>query len=119
MSPPLIGTPPNVPFEAQPSADDIAFFRENGFLAVARITTDAEVDWLAGVCQHLFDPSRAGEGRAPLDRSGVLRPEVAGKLTLCRRRQGVAASGVAAGSLTQRRFGRAQRCILRDASVTD
>jgi hypothetical protein len=81
MSQTPFGPPPNIPFEAQPSADEIAFFRENGFLAVERITTDAEVDWLAGVYEHLFDPARADEGKAPLDRSGVLRPEVAGKLT--------------------------------------
>ncbi len=42
--------------------DQIAFFRENGFLSIERITTDAEVEWLRGVYDRLFN-DRVGEDR--------------------------------------------------------
>lgn len=39
--------------------EQIAYFHENGFLAVERITTDEEVEWLRGVYDRLF-AERAG-----------------------------------------------------------
>ena len=47
MAKPLrFGPPPETTFEVHPSAAEIAFFRENGFLVVGRLTSDAEVDWI-------------------------------------------------------------------------
>jgi ectoine hydroxylase-related dioxygenase (phytanoyl-CoA dioxygenase family) len=40
--------------------DQVEFFRVNGFLAIDRITTDDEVEWLKGVYDELFQ-ARAGE----------------------------------------------------------
>jgi hypothetical protein len=76
MSEPDFGPPPPSDFTVTPSADEVAFFRENGFLAVERITTDEEIEWLTRIYEHIF------EGRGPLDRSGIQTdPELRGKLT--------------------------------------
>jgi ectoine hydroxylase-related dioxygenase (phytanoyl-CoA dioxygenase family) len=40
--------------------EQVAFFRENGFLSIERITTDAEVEWLRGIYDRLFQ-ERMGE----------------------------------------------------------
>lgn len=40
--------------------EETLFFRENGFLSIQRITTDAEVEWLKGIYNQLFD-QRTGE----------------------------------------------------------
>jgi ectoine hydroxylase-related dioxygenase (phytanoyl-CoA dioxygenase family) len=40
--------------------EQIAFFRENGFLSIERITTDEEVEWLRGFYDRLFG-ERMGE----------------------------------------------------------
>ena len=40
--------------------EQIAFFRENGYLSIPRITTDEEVEWLKGVYDELFT-ERTGE----------------------------------------------------------
>ena len=61
---------PTASLEVEPSADDIEFYRENGFLAVERITTEEELEWLTELYEHIFD---AGQRRpivaAPVDRS--------------------------------------------------
>jgi ectoine hydroxylase-related dioxygenase (phytanoyl-CoA dioxygenase family) len=44
----------------QLTPDQVAVFRENGFLSIERITTDDEVAWLQGVYDRLFS-ERAGE----------------------------------------------------------
>lgn len=71
MSQPDFGPPPAVPFEIHPSADEIVFFRDNGFLKVERITSDAEIDWLRRIFEHIFSDEYAGKPGAPLDRSGT------------------------------------------------
>ena len=60
---------PEVDFTVEPTADEVAFFRENGYLVVDRITTDEELDWLAEIYEQIFDPANAGKGGAPVDRS--------------------------------------------------
>ena len=76
----MFGPPPNIPFEAKPSPEEIAFFKENGFLVVERITTDEEIAWLRRIFEHIFDPAYAGKPGAPVDRSGIMEAQVKGKL---------------------------------------
>jgi len=76
----MFGLPPAARFEVSPSAEEVAFFQENGFLAVERLTSDEEVDWLRRIFEHIFDPGNAGQPGGPVDRSGVRVPEVVGKL---------------------------------------
>ena len=54
--------------------DQASFFRENGFLSIQRITTDAEVERLKEIYNQLFD-QRTGEkeGRY-FDLAGPSRP---------------------------------------------
>ncbi len=61
-------------FDVTPTPEDVAFFRDNGYLVVDRLTTDEEIDWLAGIYEEVFDGD-------VLDRSGVRDPDLAGKLT--------------------------------------
>ena len=67
----LMGPPPGPAFELVPSADEITFFHENGYLAVERITTDEELSWIREIFDHIFSADRAGKAGAPLDRSGT------------------------------------------------
>ena len=60
---------PSVTLEIQPTAEQIAFYRENGYLAVDRITTDEELEWLTELYEHVFDPDNANDQGAPVDRS--------------------------------------------------
>ena len=71
MSKPDFGPPPRSDFEVVPTASEIAFFQENGFLAVERLTTDEEVAWLRAIFEHIFDPQNAKSPGAPVDRSGA------------------------------------------------
>lgn len=76
MSEPDFGPPPPSDFTVTPTAEEVASFHENGFLAVERITTDEEIAWLTQIYEHIF------EGRGPLDRSGIQTdPAIRGKLT--------------------------------------
>jgi len=68
----LFGPPPASDFDVFPSAREVAFFREHGFLAVDRITSDEEIEWLARVFEYIFDPANASRPGAPVDRSGSL-----------------------------------------------
>src|SRR5579859_6287688 len=65
------GPPPAQTFDVVPSADEVASFRENGFLAVERLTTDAEIAWLREIFEFIFDPANAAARGAPVDRSGA------------------------------------------------
>ena len=66
------GPTPTPDFAVAPTAEEVAFFQEHGYLAVERLTTDEELAWLERIFDHIFDPARAGGPGAPLDRSGVL-----------------------------------------------
>ena len=71
MTDDLFGPPPAKSCELTPSDKEIAFFRDNGFLAVERITTDEEVAWLRRIFEHIFSDAYAGKPGSPLDRSGT------------------------------------------------
>jgi ectoine hydroxylase-related dioxygenase (phytanoyl-CoA dioxygenase family) len=47
-------------FGVEITDEQVAFFRENGFLSLERITTDEEVEWLKGIYDQLFS-QRLGE----------------------------------------------------------
>jgi len=55
------GPPPASTFEVEPTAEQVAFFDENGFLAVDRLTTDEEIDWLVPIFDAAFEDVDAGE----------------------------------------------------------
>ena len=42
--------------------EQVAFFQENGYLSIQQITSDAEVEWLRGIYDQLFQ-QRAGEAQ--------------------------------------------------------
>lgn len=44
--------------DVYPTADDVEFFRQNGYLRVERITTDEEVEWLGRRYDELFAERR-------------------------------------------------------------
>jgi hypothetical protein len=70
------GPPPASDFTVNPTDEEVAFFRENGFLAVERITTDEEIVWLRAIYEYIF------ENPGPLDRGGLQTdPSTRGKLT--------------------------------------
>jgi hypothetical protein len=77
----MFGPPPATDFDVSPSAEEVAFFRENGFLKVERLTTDEEIAWLRQIFEYIFDPANAGKPGGPVDRSGVRIPDAKGKLT--------------------------------------
>jgi hypothetical protein len=81
MSDMMFGPPPSTHFDVDPTPEEIAFFKANGFLAVERLTSDEEVAWLRQIFEHIFDPANAAKPGGPVDRSGVQIPEVMGKLT--------------------------------------
>jgi len=68
----LVGPPPAGEFVVEPTTDEIEYFRDNGFLVVARLTTDEEIAWLRRIMEYIFDPANAGAEGAPVDRSGTL-----------------------------------------------
>lgn len=51
---------PTTEFTVELTDAQVAFFRENGFLSIDRITTDEEVEWLRGIYDRLFG-ERMGE----------------------------------------------------------
>ncbi len=65
------GPPPKSDFEVTPSAAQVAFFREHGYLVVERITTDEEIAWMRRIFEHIFSPEEASRRSAPVDRSGT------------------------------------------------
>lgn len=74
------GPAPAPDFQVEPSAAEVEFFRENGFLVVERLTTDEEIDWLRGIFEYIFDPEHQDQAGAPVDRSGRLEPGQASTL---------------------------------------
>ena len=71
--------PPESEFVVSPTAEEVEFFGENGFLVVERITTDEEVDWLAELYEYIFDPANRDRPGAP-----VARDKVPGSTSLVR-----------------------------------
>ena len=55
------GAPPAATFEVSPTDEEVAFFRDNGFLVVERITTDEEIDWLRPIFEAAFEKVDRGE----------------------------------------------------------
>jgi ectoine hydroxylase-related dioxygenase (phytanoyl-CoA dioxygenase family) len=78
------GSPPPSDLEVRPTEDDIAFFAENGFLVVDRITTDDELEWLTKIFLAIFDedegqvfePGREPDQQGPTQLSQSLHPEI-------------------------------------------
>lgn len=75
------GCPPADEFNVHPTPDEVAFFREHGYLVVERLTTDQEIDWLRELFERIFAPEQAHAPGAPIDRSGTLRPGQASRLS--------------------------------------
>ena len=75
------GPPPADAFDYEPTAEDVAFYRENGFLVVERITSDEEIDWLRAIYDFLFGPDNEDPIVRPVDRSGVRDASKAGTIT--------------------------------------
>ena len=66
--------PPAAELEVFPTADEVAFFREHGYLVVERITTDEEIAWLREIFERIFSAEGAGQPGGPVDRSGTRAP---------------------------------------------
>jgi transcriptional regulator with XRE-family HTH domain len=65
---PHMDAPPTTPtFEVDIDDDQVAFFHENGYLAIDRITTDEEIEWLRGRFDELFEARRGGAPGAFFD----------------------------------------------------
>jgi len=50
----------NIDLQVNVTEEQVAFFRKNGFLRIERMTTDAEVEWMRGIYDQLFN-QRMGE----------------------------------------------------------
>lgn len=74
MSESRFGSPPETSFEVEPTAEQVEQFRERGFLAVERLTSDEELAWIRRIVEHIFSAEYAGEAGAPIDRSGTRAP---------------------------------------------
>src|SRR4051794_32771465 len=55
------GPPPAATFTVEPTDEEVAFFQENGFLAVERLTTDEEIDWLGPIFDAAFQEVDSGK----------------------------------------------------------
>ncbi len=62
------GPPPSTRFEATPTAKEVQFFHENGFLAVERMTSDEEIAWMRRIFEFIFSKENAS---GPARRSTV------------------------------------------------
>ena len=49
-------------FQVDLTGEQVAFFLDNGYLSIPRITTDEEVEWLKGIYDELFT-DRTGKRR--------------------------------------------------------
>jgi len=67
---PDFGNPPASDFDVVPSREEIAFFADNGYLVVERLTTDEELEWLRRIYAYLFAEERRGAPGAPIDLAG-------------------------------------------------
>jgi hypothetical protein len=54
------GSPPQTDFVVDICGDETAFFAKNGYLAIPRMTTDDELEWLRGVYDALIGQPRSG-----------------------------------------------------------
>ena len=61
------GLPPSPDFDVVPTDEQVRQFREHGFVAVARLTTDEELEWLDGVYGACFDPDDPASERTRWD----------------------------------------------------
>ncbi len=80
--------PPRTDLKVHLTPEQVASFHEQGFLAVGRITSDAELEWLAEIYDRLFEAHQSGvpggyfDLSRPYDSDGpdllpqVLRPEL-------------------------------------------
>ena len=72
----MFGPPPAPTLEVTPTAEEVDFFGENGYLVVDRITTDEELAWLTEIYEHIFAPENAGCRAHPsTGRTGTARTE--------------------------------------------
>jgi hypothetical protein len=60
---------PTTRLDVSPSAGEREFYEENGFLAVDRLTTEEELDWLTELFEYIFDPDNTDKPGAPVDRT--------------------------------------------------
>jgi len=81
MSKLKFGPPPARRFDVTPSAEQVKFFRDNGFLAVERITTDEEIEWMRRIYEHIFSPEHDARQSSPIDRSANRDPNAASLLS--------------------------------------
>ena len=75
------GPPPSTKFEVNPSAREMQFFEDNGYLVVERLTTDEEIAWIRQIFEFIFSKEHAKGPHAPVDRSGTLAPGEESKLS--------------------------------------
>jgi ectoine hydroxylase-related dioxygenase (phytanoyl-CoA dioxygenase family) len=75
------GPPPSTKFEVTPSAKEVKFFQDNGFLVVERITTDEEIAWMRQIFEYIFSPEHDPRHSSPIDRSATRRPGDESKLS--------------------------------------
>jgi len=76
---------PTVPLDVDIQDSDVTFYRENGYLAVPRVTTDEELDWLREVYDQLLAMKPTGflDGIFDLSRPyGTTDPPKLGQLLL-------------------------------------
>jgi ectoine hydroxylase-related dioxygenase (phytanoyl-CoA dioxygenase family) len=59
MTDPRFGPPPATTFDVAPSEDELAAYKENGFLVVERLTTDEELAWLTRIFDAVFEDGSA------------------------------------------------------------
>ena len=74
------GPPPPTRFEVNPSAREVQFFRDNGYLVVERLTTDEEIAWIRRIFEFIFSKEHAKNAHTPVDRSGTPAPGEESKL---------------------------------------
>lgn len=69
-------------FEVYPTDGDVAFFAENGFLVVERLTTDDELAHLTEIVEkamssgRAFEPGREGDDVGPSQLDQLIAPEI-------------------------------------------
>jgi hypothetical protein len=60
MPAPLPATDPSADVTVEVTDEQVQFFRDNGYLVIDRITTDAEVGWLRDVFEEIFSNCSGG-----------------------------------------------------------
>jgi ectoine hydroxylase-related dioxygenase (phytanoyl-CoA dioxygenase family) len=81
MKPLRFGPPPSRVFEVEPTAQEVKFFKDNGYLVVERMTTDEELAWMRRIFEYIFSPQHEKKATAPIDRSGTLAKGEESKLS--------------------------------------